>query len=316
MNVLVTGAAGQIGTDLLCALRASGDTVFASDIRLPAPADDRDGSGLAAQWRVLDITDRDQVTATLAEIRPDVVYHLAAVLSARGESDPQLTYRVNQQGTYHLLEACRQAGVGRLILTSTIAVYGSDLPEPTPEDVALHPTTMYGVTKAAGELLGAYYAQRYDLDVRGLRFPGLISASAPGGGTSDYALYMYTEGIRTGTYRAFCRPDTRIPLMYMPDAVRALRELAAAPRAALSRCVYNVTAFSPTAREIAASVMDAVPRVSITFEPDPARQAILDSWPRALDDSRARRDWSWRPDYDLAAMTADLIPTIQADSER
>jgi threonine 3-dehydrogenase len=150
------------------------------------------------------------------------------------------------------------------------------------------------------------------MDIRGVRFPGLISAAEPGGGSSDYALFMYVDGVRRGAYQAFARPDTRIPLMYMPDAVRALLDLAHADRAGLTRCIYNVAAFSPRADEIAASVKRALPAVQITYAPDPVRQGILDSWPNALDDARARADWGWRATYDLEAMTAELIPKIRA----
>ena len=211
-----------------------------------------------------------------------------------------------------MLEACRARGVGQLMFCSSIAVYGPGLPDPTPDDVGLRPTTMYGVTKAAGEMLCEYYRAKRGLDCRGVRFPGLISASLPGGGSSDYALFMYVDGVRRGGYEAFARADTRIPLMYMPDAVRALLDLAAAPRASLTRCIYNIAGFSPRADEIAASVARAVPGVVITYQPDPLRQGILDSWPRALDAALAARDWGFTAQFDLDAMTADLVPKLRA----
>jgi threonine 3-dehydrogenase len=261
--------------------------------------------------QALDVARREQVFDLVGAVRPEAVFHLAAILSARGEQAPDRTYEVNQTGTYNLLEACRVFGVRQLMFTSSIAVYGPGVPDPTPDDVALHPTTMYGVTKVGGELLGAYYQRRWGIDFRGVRFPGLISASLPGGGTSDYALFMYVDGVRKGAYEAFCGPDTRIPLMYMPDAIRGLIELAGADLGRLTRCVYNLAAFSPTAREIADSVTAAIGACDITYAPDPARQAVLDSWPRALDDAAARRDWGWRPAFDLPAMTADLVPRIR-----
>ncbi|WP_338088866.1 NAD-dependent epimerase/dehydratase family protein [Nannocystis pusilla] len=248
--------------------------------------------------------------------RPDVVYHLAAILSATGERDPLRTYAVNQDGTLHVLEAARKFGVRQVIFTSTIAVFGPGLPPLVGDDVSLRPTTMYGVTKVAGELLGEYYSRRHGLDFRGVRFPGLLSAVLPGGGTSDYAPLMYYETLRTGGYEAFCRPDSQIPLMYMPDALRALVELSLAPRERLGRCIYNIAAFSPTAQEIADEVARVVPGARITFKPDPARQAILDSWPRALDDTCARRDWDWRPAWDLARMSDDLTPKLAALAAR
>jgi threonine 3-dehydrogenase len=313
MRILLTGAGGQIGRDLVAELlgRApAGDrpAILATDLVPHAATDDAPG----VTWRRLDVTDAARTLALVEEHRPDLVFHLAAILSARGEREPELAYAVNQTGTWNLLEACRRAGVPRLIFTSSIAVYGPGLPEPTPDDVPLHPTTMYGVTKVAGELLCEYYTRRGWLDCRGVRFPGLISAAIPGGGSSDYALLMYTEGVRRGAYEAFCQADTRIPLMYMPDAVRALVDLAGAPRDRLRRSIYNIAAFSPRADEIAASVARAVPGVRIAYRPDPARQAILDSWPRALDDGAARADWGWRPAYDLDAMTDDLVPRIRA----
>ncbi len=307
MRILITGAGGQIGSELVTSLRERGYDVHPSD-RAPKP----DNPALAGvPWHPLDVTDAEAVTRLVGELRPGRIFHLAAVLSARGEQMPQLTYAVNQTGTYNLLEACRLHGVGQLVFTSTIAVFGPGLPDLVADDVPLQPSTMYGVTKVAGELLGQYYARKYGLDFRGVRFPGLISASLPGGGTSDYALFMYVDGVRRGTYDAFCRADTRIPLMYMPDGLRALLELSEAPRARLRRCIYNVAAFSPTAQQIADSVRRVLPDVRIGFVSDPHRQAILDSWPRALDDTCAQEDWGWKATFDLERMTDDLIPRIR-----
>jgi threonine 3-dehydrogenase len=307
MKILVTGAGGQVGLDLIRRLRERGHEVHGSDLLgrpKAAPAD--------LPWHSLDVTDKAMIDGRFAELKPQAVFHLAALLSARGETRPQLAYAVNQTGTFNVLEACRDHGVGQLVFTSTIAVFGPGLPSPVADAVPLQPTTMYGITKVAGELLGDYYFRRYGLDFRAVRFPGLISATLPGGGTSDYAPLMYIDGLRNGRYEAFCRPDTRIPMMYMPDGIRALVDLAAAPRERLSRSVYNIAAFSPTAQEIADSVMRALPEVSISFAADPARQAILDSWPDAIDDGLARRDWGWAPEYDLDQMTAALIPEVRA----
>jgi threonine 3-dehydrogenase len=309
MRIMLTGAGGQIGRDLVAELlrRAPETTVVATDLRPPTSTEDPP----QVSWRRLDVTDEAATRTLIAEVKPDTVFHLAAILSAKGEKDPVVAYAVNQTGTWNVMEACRAAGVARFVFTSSIAVYGPGLPDPTPDEVALHPQTMYGATKVAGELLCEYYTRRGWLDCRGVRFPGLISASVPGGGSSDYALFMYTEGVRVGRYAAFCRPDTRIPLMYMPDGVRALVEVAHAPRAKLTRCIYNVAAFSPRADEIAASVARAIPGVTITYDPETVRQAILDSWPRALDDTAARTDWGWHPAFDLEAMTADLVPRVR-----
>ena len=305
MKILLTGAGGQVGLDLISRLLDGGDEVHASDVA-PRPAAAPPG----LPWHPLDVTDSAAVDRLVGDLRPDVIYHLAALLSARGEQRPQLAYAVNQGGTFNVLEACRAHGVRQLLFTSTIAVFGPGLPSPVPDDVPLHPTTMYGVTKVAGELLGDYYRARYGLDFRAVRFPGLLSAALPGGGSSDYAPLMFIEGLRVGRYRAFCRPDTAIPMMYMPDGIRALIELARAPRERLSRSVYNIAAFSPTAQEIAAAAAAVIPGAAFTFEPDPVRQAILDSWPRALDDRLARRDWGWEPSYDLPRMAEALVPEV------
>jgi threonine 3-dehydrogenase len=312
MKILLTGAGGQIGHDLIGALAAGGHDVISTDL---APRPPSHAHAQSSSWQRLDVTDAAATQAMFEKLKPELVFHLAAILSASGEKNPRLAYDVNQTGTWNVLEACRIASVKRLVFTSSIAVFGpppsGPLPDPTPDDVALHPTTMYGVTKVAGELLCAYYTRKHDVDCRGVRFPGLISAAMPGGGSSDYALFMYVDAVRKGGYDAFARPDTRIPLMYMPDGVRALLEIAMADRAKLSRSIYNIAAFSPRADEIAASVQTVLPGAKFTFHPDPARQAILDSWPRSLDDSAARRDWGWKPRYDLDGMTHDLIPKIR-----
>jgi threonine 3-dehydrogenase len=313
MKILLTGAGGQIGHDLIGALVAAGHDVVATDLA-PRPASHAKAGGA---WHQLDVTDAGAVDARWQAERPALVFHLAAILSATGEKNPTLAYAVNQTGTWNVLEACRKHGVGRLLFTSSIAVFGpmpggEALPDPTPDDTGLFPTTMYGVTKVAGELLCSYYRAKHGVDCRGVRFPGLISAALPGGGSSDYALFMYVDGVRRGAYEAFCRPDTRIPLMYMPDAVRALLELAVADGAKLTRSIYNLAAFSPRADEIAASVRRALPDVQITYAPEPVRQGILDSWPKALDASNAARDWGFRARFDLDQMTDDLIPRVRA----
>ena len=312
MKILLTGAGGQIGHDLIGALAASGHEVVSTDL---APRPPTHAHAQAGKWRRLDVTDAGATLAVFEEHKPECVFHLAAILSASGEKNPKLAYDVNQTGTWNVLEACRQTGVSRLVFTSSIAVFGpppsGPLPDPTPDDVGLHPTTMYGVTKVAGELLCAYYTQKHGVDCRGVRFPGLISAAMPGGGSSDYALFMYVDAVRKGGYDAFARSDTRIPLMYMPDGVRALLEVAMADRSKLTRSIYNIAAFSPRADEIAASVQRAIPDAKFTYSPDPRRQTILDSWPKSLDDSAARKDWGWAHKYDLDGMTDDLIPRIR-----
>jgi threonine 3-dehydrogenase len=307
MKILVTGAGGQIGTDLLPLLVARGDAVAAFDLA-PRPAD----CPPEVDWVRGDVAMAPEVSDAVKQTRPDRILHLAAILSASGERIPHRTYEINLGGTRNVLEAARLFDVGQVFFTSTIAVFGPGLASPVGDDVPLRPTTMYGVTKVAGELLGEYYQKRFGLDFRGVRFPGLINAGLPGGGTSDYALFMYVDGMRRGAYESFVSAESRIPFMYMPDALRAMLELSDAPRAALKRSIYNIAAMSPSAEEFADAVRARLPGVRLTFRSDPARQAILDSWPDVLDDGNARRDWGWMPEYDLETMSDDLVPKVRA----
>ena len=307
MKILLTGAGGQIGTDLLPILVARGDEVAAFDLALRPTTCPPE-----VQWIRGDITYAEEVNTVVESFRPDRILHLAAILSAAGEGVPHRAWRVNMDGTRNVLEAARLFEVEQVFFTSTIAAFGPGLAPPVGDSVPLRPTTMYGLTKVAGELLGEYYEKTWGIDFRGVRFPGLINAGIPGGGTSDYALFMYVDGIRKGAYEAFCTPASRIPLMYMPDAIRAMLELSDAPKNKLGQSIYNISAMDPTAQEIADAVKARLPEVVLTFKSDPRRQAILDSWPQALDDTNARRDWDWKPEYDLDAMSDDLIPKVRA----
>jgi threonine 3-dehydrogenase len=307
MRILLTGAGGQVGTDLIPLLIARGHKVAGFDT-VKAPTSMPPG----AEWFVGDVTYEGEVNDVVRQYRPESIWHLAAILSATGEKIPHKAWRVNMEGTRLLLEAARLFGARQFLFTSTIAAFGPGLAEPVGNDVSMRPTTMYGLTKVAGELLGEYYKTKWKLDFRGVRFPGLISAVEPGGGTSDYVNYMYFDGIRKGAYEAFVRDDSTIPLMYMPDALRALVELAEAPIESLRHSMYNIAAMSPRADEIAAAVAKRIPGVALTFKSDKVRQAILDSWPKKLDDAEARRDWGWRPQYDLGAMSDDLVAKVRA----
>jgi threonine 3-dehydrogenase len=307
MRILVTGAGGQIGTDFLPTLVERGHEVVAFDLSARPPECPPE-----VEWTRGDVTVPGEVNDVFSRTRPERVFHLAAILSASGEKAPHRAWRVNMEGTYLVLEAARLFGVRQLFFTSTIAAFGPGLPTPVGDVVPLRPRTMYGLTKVAGELLGEYYESAFGLDFRGVRFPGLINAGIPGGGTSDYALFMYVEGVRTGRYEAFVHEGSRIPFMYMPDAVRAMIELADAPKERLTQSIYNIAAMSPTAGDFAEAVRHRVPGVQITFRSDPRRQAILDSWPQELDDSRARRDWGWQAEYDLERLSDDIVPRIEA----
>ncbi|MFQ5844306.1 MAG: NAD-dependent epimerase/dehydratase family protein [Planctomycetota bacterium] len=305
MRVLVTGSAGQVGSELVPHLCGLGREVACFDLAA-APTNLPQG----VRWIRGDVTDPDALGAAVSGHRPEVVYHLAAILSAKGERDPHRTWRVNLDGTRNVLEAARNGDVRQVLFASTIAVFGPGLPEPVPDEVSRRPRTMYGVTKVAGEVLGEYYQRRWGLQFRGVRFPGLISAGVPGGGTTDYALWMYIDAVRHGRYECFVAAPSRVPMMYLPDGLRAMVELSDAPAESLTRCVYNIAAISPTAAEIADAVRRRVPGADIIFRPDPGRQEILDSWPHELDDTAARSEWGWRHDYDLERMSDDLLERI------
>jgi nucleoside-diphosphate-sugar epimerase len=333
--VLVTGAGGEIGHGLIHAIAERGALdVVALDVRPLDP----DLARRCAAVRTGDILDRHLLDRVRAEFAISAVFHLAALLSTRAEFVPESAHEVNVQGTLNLLRlAVEEAGaLGRpvtFLFPSSIAVYGlPDLPAKRAagrvvEEAWLAPITIYGCTKLHGEHLGRYYARHYrqlaaagpsGVDFRAIRLPGLLSAfTAPSGGTSDYAAEMVHAAARGLPYACFVRPDTRIPLMAMPDAVAALLALMDAPGAALTTLVYNAAAFSPSAAELAARVQAAFPGASIEFAPDVRRQAIVDSWPEEVDDGRARRDWGFRPAYDLdRAFDRYLLPNVTRHQAR
>lgn len=310
-RILVTGAGGQIGTELVPALRRAfgEEAVLATDLREPPPG------GPAA---LLDCTDAAAFADAARRHRADAVYHLAAMLSAKGEREPLLAYRVNMGCLLNALEVARAHGCA-LFFPSSIAAFGPDSPrDPTPQVAIQRPTSMYGITKVAGELLCDYYHRRWGVDVRGLRFPGLISHShPPGGGTTDYAVEIFHAAVAAGRYTCFLAAGTQLDMMYMPDAVRASIEVMAADGASLRhRNAYNVTAMQVTPERLAAAIREHLPEFEIDYRVDPVRQAIADSWPRRLDDSAAREEWGWRPEYDLPALAADMIERLSAASGR
>src|SRR5690606_9502078 len=300
--ILVTGASGQIGSDLVRALRARhGDrAVLETDLAAAAPAN---GRKPALPYEPLDVTDRQRLAALVARYRVDTVYHLASLLSARGEQQPDLLWRVNMDGLRNVLDVAREHGL-RVFWPSSIAVFGPTTPrEDTPQRTVLEPTTLYGVSKVSGELLCQYYALRFGVDVRSVRLPGIVSYGAePGGGTTDYAVEIFYKALQTGRYTCFLRPDTRLPMMYMPDAVKAMLDLMDADAAALTvRTSYNVASMSFSAEELAGAIRRHLPDFEVCYEPD-FRQRIADSWPATIDDGQARADWGWRPSYDLPAL--------------
>ena len=305
-RILVTGAAGQVGTELIPALRAAyGDSaVLATDIR---PLDDAAGPAT-----VLDCMDADAVAGAVAAHRADTIFHLAAMLSATAERQPQRAYAVNMQTLVNVLEVARERTCA-VFTPSSIAAFGPTTPpNPTPQDTIQRPTSMYGVTKVAGELLCDYYHARFGVDARGVRFPGLISYTAPpGGGTTDYAVEIFHEALEHERYTCFLSAHTQLDMMYMPDGVRAAIEVMEAdPGRLVHRNAFNVTAMQLTPERLAAEIRAHIPGFTIDYDVDPVRQAIADSWPQRLDDSAARTEWDWQPQYDLATMTADMLARL------
>lgn len=309
-RILVTGALGQIGSELVPALRDryGEGQVVASDIRLP-----RKGEIVSeGPFEILDCTRLSAIGEIVRRHGITTVYHLAALLSAVAEEKPQAAWDLNMGGLYRVLEVARQCATA-VFLPSSIGAFGPSTPrDGTPQDTIQRPTTIYGVTKVASELLCDYYAARFAVDARGLRLPGLISHVAkPGGGTTDYAVDIFYRAIRYRHYTCFLRPDTRLDMMYMPDAIRAMIEvMEAAPARLEHRNAFNVTAMNFTPSELAAEIGKHVPDFAIDYEVDPVRQAIADSWPMRMDDSAARKEWGWKPQWDMAAMTRDMIDKL------
>ena len=314
-KILVTGALGQIGSELTTELRRRyGDSnVIASDLK-PAPAGEL---GSAGPFEQLDVTDGATLTETCRKHGVDAVVHLAAILSATGEKAPLRAWDVNMTGLLNALEVARELELKQVLCPSSIAVFGGGCPrENTPQETVLRPTTIYGVTKVAGELLCDYYVRRFGVDARGLRYPGIISAETmPGGGTTDYAVEIYYEAVSNGHYTCFLSEDTRLPMMYMPDCVKGTIDLMEADFDCLEHHGdFNVGSMSFSAGELAASIRTHLPDFTVAYEPD-YRQKIADSWPSSIDDSAARAEWGWCPEYGLEAMTRDMLVRLKARHE-
>ena len=316
-RILVTGASGQIGTELVAALRerVGAENVTASDIR-PAPPGVESATssvpGPGGPFLHLDCTDPAAVAHAVEAGGFDTVFHLAAVLSAVGERDPHRTWSVNLDGLRNVLEAARRHGCA-VFTPSSIAAFGVGAPrDPTPQDTVQRPTSMYGVTKVAGELLCDYYHARFGVDTRGVRFPGIVSwRTPPGGGTTDWAVEIFHAALQTGEYTCFLRGDTQLDMMYMPDAIRAAVELMGVDDSRLlHRNAFNVTAMQLTPEGLAEVIARHIPGFTIRYAVDPVRQAIADSWPRRLDDTAAREEWGWTPRFDVEVMVKDMLANL------
>jgi len=309
-RIMVTGAVGQIGSELTMALRKKygNDNVLATGHKTQPSPTLRD----SGPFEFINVSKRETIDDMIKKYNIDTIYHMSAILSAVGEKNPQLCWDVNMNGTYNILEAAREHNLVRIFVPSSIAAFGPETPRvDTPNDTILKPKTMYGVTKVAGELLCDYYVKRFNVDVRGCRYPGIISyETLPGGGTTDYAVAIFFEAVKNKKYKCFLKEDTRLPMMYMPDCLKATFDLMEADFSKLKHHNdFNVTAMSFSAGELAAEIKKHIPEFTVTYEPD-FRQAIADSWPDSIDDSVAREEWGWTPDYDLSKMTTDMLGVL------
>ena len=305
-KILVTGSGGQLGSDLVVALRQRyGATQVIESGRSP-PA-----KPSLLPHELLDVRDRLHLQNLIEQYQIKTIFHLAGLLSAKGEQHPDLCWNINIDGLRNVLEAAKVYGL-RVFWPSSIAVFGPHTPKvDTPQITVEDPATMYGITKVTGELLCHYYAQRFGVDVRSLRFPGIISYNAPpGGGTTDFAVEIFYAALQHGTYTCFVRPETRLPMMYMPDAIQAILNLMQADPASIKiRSSYNVTAVSFAAEELVAAIQKHLPKFTCRYQPD-FRQAIADSWPTTIDDSQARADWGWQQTYTLPAIVEDMLTKL------
>jgi nucleoside-diphosphate-sugar epimerase len=312
-RILVTGANGQIGSELVRALRERhGDRhVIGFDLQPPTAGN---GRVLNPPHEVGDVRNRARLEDVISTYGVGTVYHLASLLSASGERDPDRAWDVNINGLKHVLDLARAEDL-RVFWPSSIAVFGPSTPkQDTPQQTVLDPSTMYGVTKRSGELLCRYYHQRHGVDVRSLRYPGLISYDTrPGGGTTDYAVDMFYAAAAGEAYTCFVRADTRLPMMYMPDAIRGTLQLMDADAEDVSvRTSYNVMGLSFTARDLATAIQEHEPLFECSYAPD-ERQQIADAWPETIDDDPARTDWGWAPEYTLADMTIDMLDHLREE---
>lgn len=314
-NILVTGSAGQIGVELVAELRAlyGHDRIVATDIKACGEWMSEGGP-----CETLDVTDARAFVSTARKYRVDTIIHLAALLSARAEANPQLAWNLNMGGLMNALDTARELSC-KLFVPSSIGTFGPLSPkEQTPQVTIQRPVTMYGVNKAAGELLCDYYCRRFGVDTRGLRLPGLVSHSAPpGGGTTDYAVEMYIEAERHGEYTSYIAPGTFMDMMYMPDAIRSVITLMEAdPTRLVHRNAYNVSAMSADPEAFALAIRTELPEFRLSYLIDPVRQAIAESWPSSMDTSAAEADWGFKPKYSLDDMTKDMLKHLRKGSQQ
>jgi nucleoside-diphosphate-sugar epimerase len=308
-KILVIGASGQIGVELTLALRKiyGNSNVIASDLREQNPL--LQGTG---PYVSLDVMNKEMLHVQVIRQNITQIYLLAAILSATGEKNPNLAWHLNMQGLLNVLDIAREEKLHKVYWPSSIAVFGPTSPKQhCPQQTIIEPTTVYGISKYAGEFWCNYYNMKFGLDVRSLRYPGLISyKSAPGGGTTDYAVEIYYEALEEKKYTSFLKEDTYLPMMYMPDAIQATLQLMEAPKENVKiRTSYNISSMSFSPKEIAAEIKKHIPEFAIDFKPD-YRQSIADSWPQSIDDNAARNDWGWKHQYELPQMTKEMLENV------
>ncbi|MBS4175349.1 L-threonine 3-dehydrogenase [Bacillus sp. FJAT-49736] len=309
-KILVTGSLGQIGTELITKMRGiyGSDNIIATDIR-----DNGSDVVKSGPFEILDVTDAGKMHEIAKKYKVDTIIHLAALLSATAEKNPLLAWNLNMGGLVNALETAKELNC-QFFTPSSIGAFGPSTPKDnTPQDTIQRPTTMYGVNKVSGELLCDYYFYKFGVDTRGVRFPGLISYVAqPGGGTTDYAVEIYYEAIKSGRYTSYIGEGTKMDMMYMPDALNAIIDLMEADSSKLKhRNAFNITAMSFAPEEIAAEIKKHIPQFEMSYEVDPTRQAIADSWPNSIDPTAAKDEWGFKAEYDLSKMTVDMLDKLK-----
>jgi nucleoside-diphosphate-sugar epimerase len=308
-SILIIGACGQIGTELTLALRDKygNENVIASDIR-----EGTDASLSSGPFEILDATNYDALEDIVMHYEIEEVYLMAAMLSATAEKFPERAWNLNMNSLFNVLNLAKEKKINKIFWPSSIAVFGTNTPkEKTPQHTLMEPSTVYGISKQTGERWCSYYHAKYGVDVRSVRFPGIISwKTQPGGGTTDYAVEIYVKAIEKGSYTSFLKKGTTLPMMFMDDAIRAAIELMESDGSKLSiRSSYNLGAMSFAPEEIAKSIQAVLPSFTTVYDPD-FRQAIADSWPCSIDDSQARKDWGWKPEFDLKRTTAEMLKNL------
>lgn len=305
--ILVTGSNGQIGTELVAALQARYgiDQIIATDLK-----DNEDSEGI---FEFMDVMNFERVERVIRKYKVTQIYHLAALLSSRGEDNPALTWKINLDAYLNILRLAHKHHIEKIFFPSTIGVFGPTTPrQNTPQNTSFIPGTVYGITKITGELWSQYYRNRYGMDIRGIRYPGVISYShLPKGGTTDFAVEIFFEALQNKKYECFLKEDTRLPMVYMPDVLKATIDLMDAPKEKISiSYAYNISGFSLTPKELYNAIKRYIPELEISYVPD-ERQKIADSWSETIDDSLARQDWNWNPSFNMETMVPDMLKNIK-----